>query len=128
MPRLSNAKLADLGREYLVAKRAEAEAKGRKQAVAKQLLAELDRRKATQLVVLGVQLTKKASTVTSYGVDQVKATLGRRARRFLITAVDVDALRSAARAGELTPNELAGCVADQTTKAPYVDVTDLEAA
>lgn len=123
MTKLTNAQLVDLGREHIDAKAAESAAKARKQAASAAIVAELNRRGKSTLEVDGVRFVKKAPTVTTYSVERLKATLKRRAGRFL--RVDGKALAAAVRAGEISEADKAACVETTDCGSAYADVTEL---
>jgi len=123
MPRLTNDELAALAREYNAEKATEAAAKARKQDLGRQIVTELNRRKKDRLEVDGVRITKKASTTTTYSVDRLKATLKRRAGRFL--KVDGRALADAVKAGDITAAEKAACIESSSPGSAYPDITEL---
>lgn len=121
MPRLSNAKLADLAREYL-------DAKGKADGIGAQLLAELTRRGKSSEEVDGVRIVAAGSVRTEYDAAKTRAALGGRARKFLVSKVDGRKLRSALSAGEITQAEFDACIGATKPRQAHPVVTEVAPA
>lgn len=142
MHQLTDEELVAKAREYLRRRRLEKMHGEKKSALGLEIRTEMARRGrggvGDVLEVLGVRIRIKASTTNHFTVDAVRARLGRRASRFLVTVVDSTKLREAKVTGQLTAadkaegkvsaEDLAACIGHVSTGRAYVDVDDLEAA
>lgn len=127
MPRMTLPQLAAAARLYRTHSQAERDAKAAKKEIGTQLLSELARRNKVTVETDGVRITRTASGRNIFTPAAVRARLGaRKAKRFIVEAVDVAALRAARDAGEITPQDLDGCIGDYEDRGAYPTVTVLD--
>ena len=110
MGRLSNTKLAALGRQYIE--------------IRAQLLDELVRRGLGTLEHDGVKLTARTKTTRTYHVPDLSKLLSRGWLPIVLPRrVDTRALAKAVRDGDVAQADVDACLLNESESAPFLEVT-----
>lgn len=126
---MTNAELEATARQFAELKAVEAKAKSDAKPLGAALQAALDERKATELVVGGVKVTKRWRNERLYDLGVVVAKLARKKDLLLrLIRVDAKAWDAAVKSGELSEAVVAEAFTGHRPSASWVDVSVIDAS